>query len=199
MPANLENSAVAQDWKRSVFIPIPKKCNAKQCSNYHTIALILHSSKVMLKILQARLQQYVNCELPDVQVGFRKGKRKQRSSWKHPLDHWKSKRVPEKHLLLPYWLCQSLWLCGSQQTVENFEKDGNTRPSDLPLEKSVCTSRSSSLNWTWNNRLVPNRKRSMSKLYIVTLLIKLTCRVHHEKDQAGWSWKWNQDCRKIYL
>ena len=63
-----------QDWKRSVFIPIPKKGNAKEHSNYHTIALISHTSKVMLKILQARLQQYVNCELPDVQAGFRKGK-----------------------------------------------------------------------------------------------------------------------------
>ena len=61
-----------QDWKRSVFIPIPKKGNAKECSNYRTVALILHASKVMLKILQARLQQYVNCELPDVQAGFRK-------------------------------------------------------------------------------------------------------------------------------
>ena len=62
-----------QDWKRSVFIPVPKKCNAKECSNYRTIALISHTSKVMLKILQARLQQYVNCELPDVQAGLRKG------------------------------------------------------------------------------------------------------------------------------
>ena len=63
-----------QDWKRSVFIPIPKKDNAKECSNYHTIALISHTSKVMHKILQARLQQCVNRELPDVQVGFRKGR-----------------------------------------------------------------------------------------------------------------------------
>ena len=62
-----------QDWKRSVFILIPKKGNAKECSDYHTIALISHTSKVMLKILQARLQQYVNCELPDVQAEFRKG------------------------------------------------------------------------------------------------------------------------------
>ena len=63
-----------QDWKRSVFIPIPKKGNAKEYSNYHTIALISHTSKVMLKILQARLQQYINCEIPDVQAGFRKGR-----------------------------------------------------------------------------------------------------------------------------
>ena len=74
MPANLENSAVAQDRKGSVFIPIPKKGNAKECSNYRTIALISHGSKVMLKILQARLQQYVNCEFPEVQAGFRKGR-----------------------------------------------------------------------------------------------------------------------------
>ena len=64
-----------QDWKRSVFIPVPKKGNTKECSNYHTIALISHASKVMLEILQARLQQYVNRELPDVQAGFRKGRR----------------------------------------------------------------------------------------------------------------------------
>ena len=72
MPANLENSAVATGLQKSVFIPIPKKGNAKQCSNYHTIALISHSSKVTLKILQVRLQQYMNRELPDVQAGFRK-------------------------------------------------------------------------------------------------------------------------------
>ena len=63
-----------QDWKRSVFIPIPKKGNVEKCSNYHTVALISHASEGMLKILQARLQQYVNCELPGVQVGFRKGR-----------------------------------------------------------------------------------------------------------------------------
>ena len=73
MPANLKNSAVATGLEKSVFIPIPKKGNAKECSNYHTIALISHASKVMLKILQARLQQYMNRELPDVQAGFRKG------------------------------------------------------------------------------------------------------------------------------
>ena len=74
MPANLETQQWPQYWKWSVFIPIPKKGNAKECSNYHTIALISHASKVMLKILQARLQQYVNPELPDVQAGFRKGR-----------------------------------------------------------------------------------------------------------------------------
>ena len=75
MPANLENSRDHRTGKRSVFFPIPKKGNAKECSNYHTVALISHSSKGMLKIPQARLQQYMNWELPDVQAGFRKGQK----------------------------------------------------------------------------------------------------------------------------
>ena len=99
MWANLENSAVATALERSVFIPIPKKGNAKECSNYHTVALISHTSKVMLKILQARLQQYLNHELPDVQAEFRKV-RGNSSNCQHLLDHWKSKRVVEKHLFL---------------------------------------------------------------------------------------------------
>ena len=74
MPANLENSAVATGPEKVSFYSNPKKGNAKECSNYHTIALISHTSKVMLKILQARLQQYVNHELPDVRAGFRKGR-----------------------------------------------------------------------------------------------------------------------------
>ena len=144
MPANLENSAVATGLKKVAFIPIPKKGNAKECSNYHTIAFLSHNSKVTLKILQARLQQYMNHKLPDVQAVSSKRQRNQRSNCQHPLDHRKSKRVPEKALLLLYWLGQSLWLCGSQQTVENSSRDGNTRPPDLPSEKSVCRSGSNS-------------------------------------------------------
>ena len=90
-----------QDWRRSVFIPIPKKGNAKEFSKYRTIALISHASKIMLKILQARLQQYMNLELPDIQAGLRKGRgsRDQIANI-----HWiiKKARVPEKHLLLLY-------------------------------------------------------------------------------------------------
>ena len=90
-----------QDWKRSVFIPIPKKGNPKECSNYCTIALISHASKVMLKILQPRLQQYVNHELPDVQAGFRKGRgtRDQIANI-----HWitEKARVSEKHIFMLY-------------------------------------------------------------------------------------------------
>ena len=90
-----------QDWKRSVCIPTPKKGNAKESSNYHTIALISHASKVMLKILQARLQQYMNRELPDVQAGFRKV-RGTRGQIAKSAGHRKSKRVPEKYLFLLY-------------------------------------------------------------------------------------------------
>ena len=101
MPANLENSAVATGLEKTVFIQIPKKGNCKECSNYCTIALISHASKVRLKILQARLQQYVNHQLPDVQAGFRKGRgprdqianicwiiKKQESSKKHLSLHY---------------------------------------------------------------------------------------------------------------
>ena len=91
-----------QDWKRSVLITIPKRGNAKECSNYCTTALISHASKVVLKILQAKiLQQYMNWELPDVQAGLKR-QRNQRSNCQHPLVHGKSKRVPEKHLFLLY-------------------------------------------------------------------------------------------------
>ena len=91
-----------QDWKRSVSIPIPKKGNARECPTYHTIALISHASKVMLKILQARLQRYVNRELPDVQAGFRKGTgtRDQIANIRWIME--KAKRVAEKHLFLLY-------------------------------------------------------------------------------------------------
>ena len=82
MPANLENSAVPTGLEKVSFIPIAKKGNAKECSNYHTIALISHASKVMLKILQAMLQQYLNHELPDVQAGFRKGRGTSVLAWR---------------------------------------------------------------------------------------------------------------------
>ena len=90
-----------QDWKESLFIPIPKKGNAKECSDYHTIALISHASKVMLKILQARLQQSVNRELPDIQAGFTKG-RGTRDQIVNICWIIEKARVPEKHLFLLY-------------------------------------------------------------------------------------------------
>ena len=131
-----------QDWKRSVFIPIPKEGSSKQCSNYNTIALISHASKVMLKILQVRLQQYVNRELPDVQAGFRKG-RETRDQIANI--QWIIKKAIEIQKNIYFcFIDLSKSLCELQQTVENFYRDGNTRPPDLPPEKSVCRSRSNS-------------------------------------------------------
>ena len=141
MPANLENSAVAIGLEKSVFIPISKKGNAKECSNYRTTALISHAIQVMLQILQARLQQYVNHELLDVQAGFRKG-RKTRNQMANI--HWIMEKAREFQKNIYFCFieaeCQSLWLCGSQSIVENSERDGNTRPPDLPLEKPICRS-----------------------------------------------------------
>ena len=169
MLANLENSAVATGCKRSVSIPVSKKINAKECSNFCTIELILHASKVMLKILQARLQQYGNWERPDVQAGFRKGR------WTRDQIAnicWITEKVREfQKTSTSASLTMLKSLCGSQQTVENSSRDGNTRSPYLPPEKPVCRSRSNKWNQTWKNGLVPNWERSTSRLYIVTLLI----------------------------
>ena len=102
MPVNLKNSSVATGLEKVIFIPIPKKGNAKECSKYHTIVPNLHAIKMMLKILQARLQQYMKCELPDVPAGFRKGRRTRDQIANIHLIIKKRKRVPEKHLLLLY-------------------------------------------------------------------------------------------------
>ena len=132
-----------QDWKRSVFIPIPKKGNAKECSNYCTIALISHASKVMFKIFQARLQQYVNLELPDVQAGFRKsrGTRDKIASI-----CWIIEKALEfqKNISFCFIDYTKAFDRVDHDKLKNSERDGNTRPPDLPPEKSVCRSRSNS-------------------------------------------------------
>ena len=159
-----------QDWKRSGFIPIPKKGNAKECSDYHIIARISHASKVMLKILQARLQQYMNCELPIFKLDLEKAKepeitlptsvgwlKKQESSIKTFISALLTMPKP-----LTVWIttnCGKFWKRWEYQT---------TWPASW---ETYMQSGSNSQNWTWNNRLVPNTKRSMSRLYIVTLLI----------------------------
>ena len=126
-----------QDWKTSVFIAIPKKGNTKECSKYCTIAFTSHASKVMLKILQARLQQYMNWDLPDVQVGFRKGRgtRDQIANIGWVIE--KAREFQEKHLLLLYWLHQSLWLCGSQQTGTFILKE-MVIPDHLTCSWEIC-------------------------------------------------------------
>ena len=131
-----------RNWKRSGFIPIPKKGNAKEHSNYHRIALISHASKVILKILQARLQQYVNWELSDVWAGFRKGKGTRDQIANMCIIIQNSRKTSTSASLT----MQSLWLCGSQQTVENSYRLGDTRPPYLPPAKPVWAGRSTSWN-----------------------------------------------------
>ena len=127
-----------QDWKRSVFILIHKKGNAKECSNYRTIALTSHTSKVMLKILQARLQQYMNLELPNVQARFRKvrGTRNQIANISWIME--KAKGF-QKNIYFCFIDCAKAFDCvDHKKTKENSERDGNIRPPDVPPEKSVC-------------------------------------------------------------
>ena len=128
-----------QDWKRSVFIPTPKEGNPKECSNYRTIALISHTSKVMLKILQARLQQYVNCELPDVQAGFRKGRgiRDQIANIRWIIV---KAREFQKNIYFCFIDYARAFDYVDHHKLENCERDGNTRLPDLPLGKPVCRS-----------------------------------------------------------
>jgi len=132
-----------QDWKRSVFIPNPKKGNAKECSNYRTIALISHASKVMLKILQARLQQYVNCELPNVQDGLRKGRgiRNQIADI-----HWIiiKAREYQKNIYFCFIDYAKSFDCVAHNCRKFILRDGNTRLPYLPPEKSWCQLRSNS-------------------------------------------------------
>ena len=127
----------------SVFILIPKKGNAKECSNYCTIAFISHTSKVMLKILQARLQQYVNHELPDVEAGFRKGRgtRDQIANIRWIIV---KAREFQKNIYFCFIDYAKAFDCVDHNKLENSERDGNTRPPDLPLEKLVCRSGSNS-------------------------------------------------------
>ena len=132
-----------QDWKRSVFNSIPKKGNAKECSKYCTNALISHAREVMLKILQARLQQDMNRELPDVQAGLRKG-RGTRDQIANILWIIKKAREFQKNIYFCFIDYAKAFDSVDHNKLENSERDGNTRPPDLPLEKPVCRSGSNS-------------------------------------------------------
>ena len=151
--------------------PIPKKGNAKECSNYHTIAPISHASKVMLQILQPRLQQYMNLELPDVQAGLRKG-RGTRDQIANIHCIIKKARNSRKTSTLLYWLLLpkplTVWIttnCG--QFLKRWEYQ-----TTLPASWENCMQvKKQHLDRTWNNRLVPSWERSTSRLYIVTLHI----------------------------
>ena len=133
-----------QDWKTSVFIPIAKKGNAKKYSNYYTIALISHTRKVMLKILQAMLQKYMNHEHPYVQAAFRKAREPRDQMPTSVGSSKKTRESHKKHLFLLYWLCQRLMTVWITTNCGKFFRDGNTRSPDLPPKKSVCRSGSNS-------------------------------------------------------
>ena len=133
-----------QDWKRSVFIPISKKGNAKECSSYHTTALISHASKLMLKILQTRLQQHVSKNF-QMSSWIQKRQRNQRSNRQHWMVHRKSNGIPE-NIYFCFIDHAKSFDCVDHNKLENSSRDENTRPPYLPPEKSVCTSRSNSQN-----------------------------------------------------
>ena len=143
MPANLENSEMAPGMEKVHFIPIPKKGNAKECSNYWTIALISHASKGMLKILQAKLQQYVNCEIPEVQAGLRKGRRTRdqiANIW------WIMEKAREfqKNIYFCFIDYAKAFDCVDHNKLWKILKEMGIRPPDLPLEKPICRSGSNS-------------------------------------------------------
>ena len=143
MSANLENSAVATGLEKVSFHSNPKERKCKECSNYHTVAVISHASKVMLKILQARLQQYMNCELPDVQAGFRKG-RGTRDEIANLRWIMEKAREFQKNIYFCFINYVNAFDCVVHNKLENSERDGNTRTPDLPLEKPICRSGSNS-------------------------------------------------------
>ena len=154
-----------QNWKRSIFIPIPKKGSAEECSNWSTVVLILPARKVMLKIWTENFQMY--------KLDLEKAT-DQRSD--ASLDHRKSKRI-QKNIYFCFIDDANGFDCVDHNKLWKILRDGNTRPPDLPPEKPVCRLRSNSQNWTWNSRLVQNWEGSTSGC----LLILFICRVHHGK------------------
>ena len=168
MSANLENSAVATGLEKSVFIPIPKKGNAKECSNYRTTALILHPSKVMLKILQARLQQYVNCDLPDIQAEVIEPEVKLPTSVGSSKKQESSRKTSISALLT----MPKAFDCVDHNKLWKILKEMGIPDHLTCLLRNLYADQEATVRTeTWNNRLVPNRGRSTSRLYIVTLLI----------------------------
>ena len=159
-----------QDWKRSVFIPIPKKGNAKEWSSYCTIALISHASKVMLKILQARLQQYVNHEIPDVQAGFRKGKgtRDQIADI-----HWIIEKAREfqKNIYFCFIDYAKAFDCVDHNKLWKILKKMRIPDHLTCLLRNLYASQEATVRTGHETTDFPNRKRSTSRLYIVILLI----------------------------
>ena len=151
----------------------------------------------MLKILQTWLQQYVNHELLDVQASFRKG-RGTRDQIANIC--WISEKAREfqKNIYFCFIDYAKAFDCVDHNKLWKILNKMGIPDHLTCFLRNLYAGQEATVSWTWNNRLVPNRKRSTSRLYIVTLLIKLICRVHHEKHWAGWSTSWNQDCWEKY-
>ena len=157
-------------WKRSVFIPIPKKGNAKECSNYHTIALISHASKVMLKILQARLQQYINWELPGVQAGFRKG----RGTGDQIANIcWiiETAREFQKNIYFCFIDCAKAFDCVDHNKLWKILKEMEISDHPTCLLRNLYQVKKQQLELDMEQWTGSKLERSMSRLYTVTLLI----------------------------
>ena len=158
-----------QDWKRSVFIPTPKKGNTKECLNYCSIGFISHASKVMLKILQARLQQYVNCELPDIQPGFRKGRGTRD---------------------------QTANICWIIEKAREFQK--NTCFCFIDHAKAFDCVDHNKLWKILKEMGIPDYLTCLLRNLYAGQDATVICRVHHEKHWAEGSTSWNQDCWEKY-
>ena len=189
-----------QEWKRSVFIPIPKKSNAKECSNYSTISLISHASKFMLKILQVQFQQYVTCEIPDVPTGFwrDRGTRDQIASI-----HWIMEKAIE--LQKNNYLCflnyakafdwvdhNKLWKILKGMKIPDHLTFPVSWETCMWVKKATVRNRHGTTDWFQIGKGIEQGQIT------VTLLTYLICRVHHIKWQARWLTRWNQDCQEKY-
>ena len=168
-------NVVKQEMTRKQQNDLGSFGDAKECSNYCTTVLISCASKGMLKILQARLQQYANQELPDVQAGFQRG-RGTRDQIANICFIIEKAREFQKNIYFCFtdYTKAFVWITAN---CRKFFK----RPPYLSPEKPICRSRSNSYNQSWNNKLAQNWERNTIRLYIVTLLIELICRVHHVK------------------
>ena len=191
MPTNLENTAVTEDRKRSFFISIPKKGNAKECSNNHTIALISHASKIILKILQVRLQQYVNWELPDSQAGFRnsRGTRDQNANI-----HWileKARELKKKStsasltMLKPLTLWHILNEMGIPDYITCLQRNLYAG------QETTFTTGHGTTDWF-------KIGKGVCQGCFLSPCIQLICRVHHAKCWPGLITSWNQDIWEKY-
>ena len=172
MPANLENSAVATGLEKVSFHSNPRESHVKECSNYHTIALISHTSKVMLKILQARLQQYMNREIPDVQAGFRKG-RGTRNQIANICWIIKNAREFQKIIYFCFTDYPKAVDCVDHNTLWKILQEMGIPDHLTCLLRNLYTGQEATVRTRKGtmNGLVPNWERSTSRLYIVTLLI----------------------------